>query len=218
MTNRLPYCFRNAGASDTYIQIAALRALALRGAKQHIGQIVASISRSKKTNTLMLSDILHRFGEPAVPTLVQLAKSDANLDVRVSALKALGSIGSLAAVDDLIALSGDKAAEIRANAIAALGKIGDDRAAETIVGHLTESDIGVRLQTVQALGRLQISSTMPQLAACLDDDNWWLRFRAAEALHHFGHMGIAALKAFGARNDRTGEIARQVLGEHAGAA
>ncbi len=214
----LAVLLKHAGAGDTYIQIAALRALALRGAKQHIGQIVASISRSKKTNTLMLSDILHRFGEPAVPTLLQLAKSDANLDVRVSALKALGSIGSLAAVDDLISLSGDKAPEIRASAIAALGKIGDDRAADAIVGHLAESDIGVRLQTVQALGRLQISSTMPKLAACLDDDNWWMRFRAAEALHHFGHMGIATLKAFGARNDRTGEIARQVLGEHAGAA
>ena len=209
---------RQADASDTYIQIAALRALALRGAKQHIEQIVASISRSKRTNSLMLSDILHRFGQPAVPTMLQLAKSDANLDVRVSALNALGSIGALEAVDDLIALSGDKAPEIRARAIAALGKIGDDRAAEAIVGHLTESEIGVRLQTVQALGRLQISSTMPQLTACLADDNWWVRYRAAEALHHFGHMGIATLKAFSARNDRIGLIAGQVLGEHAGPA
>lgn len=214
----LAVLLRQAGAGDTYIQIAALRALALRGAKQHIGQIVASISRSKKTNTLMLSDILHRFGEPAVPTLLQLANSDANLDVRVSALMALGSIGALEAVDDLIALSDDKAPEIRARAIAALGQIGDDRAADAIVGHLAESEIGVRLQTVQALGRLQISSTMPKLAACLADDNWWVRYRAAEALHHFGHMGIAALKAFSARNDRVGLIAGQVLGEHAGPA
>lgn len=214
----LAVLLRQAGAGDTYIQIAALRALALRGAKQHIGQIVASISRSKKTNTLMLSDILHRFGEPAVPTLLQLAKSDANLDVRVSALMALGSIGALEAVDDLIALSDDKAPEIRARAIAALGQIGDDRAADAIVGHLAESEIGVRLQTVQALGRLQISSTMPKLAACLADDNWWVRYRAAEALHNFGHMGIAALKAFSARNDRVGLIAGQVLGEHAGPA
>ena len=214
----LAVLLRQAGAGDTYIQIAALRALALRGAKQHIGQIVASISRSKKTNTLMLSDILHRFGEPAVPTLLQLANSDANLDVRVSALMALGSIGALEAVDELIALSDDKAPEIRARAIAALGQIGDDRAADAIVGHLAESEIGVRLQTVQALGRLQISSTMPKLAACLADDNWWVRYRAAEALHHFGHMGIAALKAFSARNDRVGLIAGQVLGEHAGPA
>lgn len=212
----LAVLLRQADASDTYIQIAALRALAHRGAKQHIGQIVASISRSKRTNSLMLSDILHRFGEPAVPTMLQLAKSDANLDVRVSALKALGSIGSLEAVDDLIALSGDKAPEIRARAIAALGQIGDDRAADAIVGHLTEKEIGVRLQTVQALGRLRISSAMPKLAACLDDDNWWVRYRAAEALHNFGHMGIAALKAFSARNDRIGLIAGQVLGEHAG--
>jgi len=214
----LAVLLKNAGSSDTYIQIAALRALALRGAKQHIGQIVASISRSRQTNTLMLSDILHRFGKPAVPTLLQLAKSDANLEVRVSALMALGSIGALEAVDDLIALSGEKAPEIRAHAIAALGRIGDGRAADAIVGHLTESEIGVRLQTVQALGRLQISSAMPKLAACLDDDNWWVRYRAAEALHNFGHMGIATLKAFSARNDRTGLIAGQVLGEHAGAA
>lgn len=214
----LAVLLRHAGASDVYIQIAALRALALRGAKQHIEQIVASISRSKQTNTLMLSDILHRFGEPAVPTLLQLANSNANLEVRVSALMALGSIGSLEGVDDLIALSGDREAEIRAHAIAALGKIGDGSAADAIVGHLAESDIGVRLQTVQALGRLQISSTMPQLAACLADDNWWVRYRAAESLHRFGRIGVAALNAFSAKNDRTGQIARQVLGERAGAA
>ena len=68
----LAVLLRQAGAGDTYIQIAALRALALRGAKQHIGQIVASISRSKKTNTLMLSDILHRFGEPVCPPCCSL--------------------------------------------------------------------------------------------------------------------------------------------------
>jgi hypothetical protein len=214
----LSVLLRHAGADDTYVQIAALRGLALRGAKNHITQIVASISRSKQTNTLMLSDILHRFGEPAVPTMLKLARSNANLEVRVSALMALGSIGSLQAVDDLIVLADDHQAEIRAHAIAALGKIGDGSAADAIVGHLAESDIGVRLQTVQALGRLQISSTMPQLAACLADDNWWVRYRAAESLHRFGLMGIAALKAFSAKNSRAGQIARQVLAEHAGAA
>jgi HEAT repeat protein len=205
-------------AADTgiYVQLAALRSLALRKATVSMEQIVQCLTHAGQTNTPMLSDILQRFGEPAVPALVALALSPATTDIRLAALMALGKISSLNGVMELIALTEDQNMDIRAQAIRALGKIGDSRAAETIALHLKERNTTVRLQAVQALGQLHLLATLPQLAASLADDEWWVRFRAAEALYHFGEKGIAALRALGAQNNRSGLIARQVLAERAG--
>ena len=208
---------KNTNDSDVYVQISALRGLALRGAVKYITQIVESISNSEQTNTLMLSDILQRFGEPAVPMLLKLAMSSAKLEVRISSLMALGSIGSHHAVDGLITLIDNQVVDVRAQAISALGKIGDIRVAGEIAKRLIEGDPTVRLECVQALGKLRVPATMPQLADCLADDNWRVRFETAQALHRFGRKGVAALKAFSVRHNRAGLIARQVLGEHVAA-
>jgi hypothetical protein len=201
---------------DMYVQIAALRGLARRGAIQHIGYITRSLARSGQTNTLILSDILHRFGGAAVSSLIELAKTNTNSEIRLAAIMALGSIGSLDAVNALIELVDDPDADIRAQSIAALGKIGDKRAGEVILRHLETDDTPVRVQAAQALGNMQMMASLPKLAAHLADDDWWVRFRAAESLYRFGDKGIAALKAFAGQQTPAGLISRQVLGELGG--
>lgn len=209
----LEVLLQHATHKDIYIQIAALRGLALRGVTSHIPYIVNNLTHSGQTNTLILSDILQRFGGVAVPTLLELVQSDANAEVRIAGIMALGSTGSLHEADTLIKLTGDPDPDVRAQTIAALGKIGDKRAAKVIASHLTEDEVVVRVQAAQALGNLQVLDTMPQLAARLADDNWWVRFRSAEALFHFGDKGIAALKAISTQGNNAGLIALQVLQE-----
>ena len=199
---------------DIYVQIASLRGLALRGATGHIDQIVKSLTFSGQTNTLMLSDILQRFGTPAVFPLLTLARSDARTEIRLAAIMALGAISSLRSVTDLIKLASDPNADIRAQVISALGQIGDGRAAPVVAQHLEDPDANVRLQAVQTLGRLQNIATLPQLSGRLADEEWWVRFRAAEAVHRFGDKGIATLRAFSGHDNPAGVIARQVLAEH----
>lgn len=204
-----------ANDEDMYVQIAALRSLALRGATGYIDQIVEILAHSAHTNTLMLHDILQRFGEPAVPALIALATaSAAKREVRQAALMALGSIGSLQAVDTLITLTNDADEEIRAHAIASLGNIGDIKAAEAIVHHMDETSVAVRVKAAQALGKLQSDATLPHLAASLSDDEWWVRFRAAEALYCYGDKGIAILQAYSTQSNDAGIIANQILAEH----
>lgn len=204
--------------TDMYIQIAALRGLALRGATEHIPKILGSLTHSGQTNTLMLSDILQRFGTAAIPDLLALVQSKAKSEIRIAGIMALSSIGALQAVDVLMKLTNDPDSDVRAQAIAALGKIGDDRAADAMAAHLEEPEVSVRVQAAQALGGLQSLNTLPKLAACLADDQWWVRFRAAESIYQFGDKGIAALKAISAQDSNAGLIARQVLGEQDGIA
>lgn len=206
---------QQANHADMYIQLAALRALALRGGTAHIHTVIELLSHSQQTNTLMLADILRRFGEAVVPSLLGLVRIGSNTEVRVAGLMALGFLGSLQAVDTLIDMTEDASAEIRAQAIAALGRIGDARAAATVMKHLEDTNQAVRVQAAQTLGQLRALQSMPALAARLDDEDWWVRLRAAEALHQFGVQGVAALQAYGTRDDRAGLIARQVLAERA---
>jgi len=210
----LAVLLKHVADTDTYTQIAALRGLAYRGAIQHMERISQSLTRSGQTNTLMLSDILKRFGEPAVPALLDLAKSNAKSEIRSAALMALGSIASLSAVDTLVRLCEDVDGDVRMESMKALGKIGDERAAPAIVDHLQEMDAQIRLHAVQALGKLKNLTSLKALVRCLHDNNWWVRFHAAESLYAFGEKGILTLRAIQTEQGIAGLIAMQVLAEH----
>lgn len=52
----------------------------------------------------------------------------------------------------------------------------------------------MRLYAVKAIGRLGSQNDENHLISRLDDDNWWVRFRAAEALANFSYMTKVRLK------------------------
>lgn len=198
---------------DTYTQLAALRGLAARGDIRHLDQAVEALAQSNQRNTLMLADILSRFGDAAAPFLIELAGSDALPEVRSAAIMTLGNMRALAAVDSLIRLCHDAHPEIRAAAVAALGEMGDSRAGDAAVLLLRDEAAPVREQAAHALGLLVFQPALPALAACLSDTAWWVRFRAAEALHRLGDRGLAMLRSVSVQPDEAGRIARDVLAE-----
>lgn len=206
-----------AGDREMYVQIAALRSLAQRGATAHIDAIADALGHSDQSNTQLLHDILQRFGPAAIPALVRLASSAAKTEVRVAAIMALGSIGDIGAVPALITLAGDASPDVRAQALAALGRVGDLRAADTATACLKDDDAGVRAQAIQALGAFQMIKVLPDLSARLNDEDWWVRFRAAEAIHRLGDRGVVALRALSRQPGDGGEAAAQALLEFGGA-
>jgi hypothetical protein len=203
---------------DMYVQIAALRGLGMRAHPDEINDIVQDVIHSTHDmkNSLMLADILHRFGTAAVPSLIELVTSNASIEVRCAGLMALGSIGSEDALDTLIAISEGDEIELCTKSIAAMGAIGRERAAYAVAAHLESADARIRIQAAQALGKIKVMGTLPDLSIRLADEDWWVRFRAAEAVYQFGDVGIAALRSMGRQNNEAGLIARQVLGELAG--
>jgi HEAT repeat protein len=203
----------HAGSKEIYVQLAALHGLAARAPGIYIGRIIADISGARETNILLMADVLSRFGEAAVPSLLQVAAGNAVKEVRASALIALANIRSMQATEPLMSLLEDAEADIRVQAAAALGKIGDIRAEGRLIGKLADESPPVRVQAAQALGALKSQSSLSALAERLYDENWWVRFRAAEALHLLGASGIALLRSFSAAEDHAGIIARQVLAE-----
>jgi HEAT repeat protein len=179
-----------------YVQLAALRGVADRGDALHLPEVVDALSRSRETNVPMLADILRRFGEPAVPELAELAASPvAALGVRVAAVMALGSIGSLTALDPLLEMSRDPNPVLRACTLESLAKLGDPRSAPAVLRGLAETEARVRAAAAKTAGLLGLREVLPVLADVLYDEVWEVRYRAAEALYLMGAPGIAVLRA-----------------------
>jgi hypothetical protein len=215
-TKSLVVLMGKASADDIYVQLAALRSLADRGAVKYIDQVIEKLHTTRKTNALMLADILGRFGEPALPSLTRLMQSNASVDVRVASIMAVDHIGSLDVVDPLLSILNDPVPEIRAQTVRTLGRLGDTRVGDMLTRCLDDADHHVRLQAAQALGQLSYQPALPSLVRAMEDDEWWIRFRAAQAIYKLGNNGVAMLKALCRIDNEAGILARQVLGEMSG--
>jgi len=133
----------------------------------------------------MAADVLGLLDD--MPSWQQLAENvgAGNLEVRISAVRALGRLGVPQATGPMIAcLSPDEETSLRAVAARALGVLGDPQAA-------------------------------PALAACLSDPEYWVAHNSADALAALGLAGVAELeRAAGAGGSGAGH-AREALARHA---
>ena len=199
--------------ADTYVQMAALRGLALPEHAAHLPSVIQILAASEQRNTAMLADILQRFGAQGVAPIVTLANQAHRVEMQLAAIAALARIGDFAALPALSALSGSTNSEIRAAAVAALGQLGAVTQTSVILEALKDKEVAVLIQAVQVAGKFQIQEAMPLLAEYLQADDWWLRFRAAEALYHMGGPGVTLLRTYSTQANRSGQIAAAVLAE-----
>lgn len=204
-----------------YVQLAALRGIADRGAERgealNLPLAVRALSRSRETNVPMLADILRRFGEPGVESIAALAENaDAVPGVRSAAVTALGSIGSLRALDALQRLSEDDRPVLRERTLEALAKLGDPRALSVVLRGLRDGEPRVRAAAARTAGLLGLREALPSLAEALGDGVWEVRYRAADALHLLGAPGNAVLRAAAQGEGAAAEMAGELLAEKEG--
>jgi HEAT repeat protein len=84
--------------------------------------------------------------------------------------------------------------DVRATALRTLGLAGDPLANSIIVGALNDPAWEVRTQAAIAAGRARIGEALPALTRLLDDANWWVQLRAAQALAQLGDAGLEVLE------------------------
>jgi HEAT repeat protein len=91
-------------------------------------------------------------------------------------------------------MAGDPERNVRASVLRALGALGHPAAAEVIAAGLRDEDWQVRVRAIDAARRIQLVDLVPGIAKLLDDEAWWVRFRAAETLAALGESGRQALQ------------------------
>src|SRR5690606_30691667 len=96
----------------------------------------------------------------------------------------------------------------------ALGELGHPAARQAVLNGLGRSEMAVRAAAAMAAGRIGLVEAAGTLAALLDDPEWWVRFRSAEALIRIGDRGKELLQqAARSGSDRSRDAARAMLAE-----
>ena len=83
---------------------------------------------------------------------------------------------------------------VRLNSVRALASIGDHISIEPISKLGEDPSWEVRNSVMHALGKLGAQDQIPVLLQGLSDQEWWVRYNAAQALYHLGDEGIKALQ------------------------
>jgi len=146
-----------------------------------------------------VTDALARIGEASVEPLIATL-SDEESDVRLASARTLGEIGDPRAIEPLSRTLKDPHEEVRRTAADALGKFGPPTV-ELLIGALRERV--VPCDVIRSLGRIGDPRAVEPLISALRDDDWAVRFAAAEALGKLGQPAMAPLVATLRETDKT---------------
>jgi HEAT repeat protein len=128
---------------------------------------------------------------------------------------ALGRTRTAGARDAIAALLREDDPKLRAAAWIGLAELGDEAARAMLPEGLTDQSADVRLAACQCAKRLQAADCVPALTRLLQSDgDWWVRYRAAQALVTLGAAGrLAILDAVAESNNHAADVGLVVLRE-----
>jgi HEAT repeat protein len=130
-------------------------------------------------------DALVQHGHPIVDLLVEQLESE-DIEVRGSAIAALGRIGDKRATRALVCLLGQDE-ELAIPILGALSSIGDPAAVDSMFPLMATPDAAVRRAVVSALSTLASPAMLDRVIPLLDHDNPGVREAAVRICGYFGY-------------------------------
>ncbi|MDA2913218.1 HEAT repeat domain-containing protein [Acidobacteriia bacterium AH_259_A11_L15] len=199
--------------SNEEVWFMAALALAQIDRKTAAKAIYESLScrLSHPNSSYVLEVVVGLGGEAWTPLLESLARQSETM--RAAIVRALAELKSTQAVPFLLCrLKEERSPTVRVEVIVALGRIGDPTAIEPLRCLLTTASAEIRQAAVQALGRLQATEAKEGIRAALEDPDYWVGFRAGEALAGMGEVGRESLqRACASARIRASTMARYFL-------
>jgi HEAT repeat protein len=116
-----------------------------------------------------LVDALVNIGKPALPEL-ENALHHANLNVRISAMHAIGRIGDPSAADLLLPFLQSEKPHERAWALGSLGYTRSPRVFEILVSALDDRSMDIKETAIRALGEFGDTRALPKLERIAEKD------------------------------------------------
>ena len=157
-----------------------------------------------------LAQVLCDFGSAAVEPLLAVLDRAEHLNARVWAAQILGRIGDARATWPLVERLHDRAEQLRLSAANALAELRDGRAVPPLIGVVLRDPVAaVRAQAARALGQLGDERALPLLIASLGDPDYWMRFRALEAIEALAPADTAPVET--ALADANPEVRRRAV-------
>ena len=138
----------------------------------------------------------HALRDEITPLLRGLLRDDPEWEVRASAGRALGRLGTRDAVPDLVRALRDPVVDVRVVAAAAIWRLPDPAAVPALLELLHDSDANARQWATLALGVIRDTRSVAPLIGLLDDPVPALRLDVIRSLGRIRNAGaLAALEA-----------------------
>jgi hypothetical protein len=147
-----------------------------------IGAMLGEPSARSPAMIKGLLQVTSRIGVAAGPAAIRALASHGNPEIRVEAVRVLGSIAS------------------------------DAQSVEVCVAAMDDAEWPVRAIAASSLGRLRDERALPRLVRAMGDPAYWVRHHVAEAMASLGEPGAEALRrALDDANPFVRDMAAQVL-------
>ncbi|MFN6934491.1 MAG: HEAT repeat domain-containing protein, partial [Tsuneonella sp.] len=179
------------------VRLGAALALAQEGRAPPVGELVRRLGIGSKEQSLL-----------GVSLMRDLARTDPHAVEALLYDLEVPDAAKLAATDALAESSGvdhaplvawmseasEEESDLRPRIFRALGQLGHPSGHVAILAGLDSERWQVRSSAAEAVGRSAVQSAIPRLVQLLADDEWWVRFRASEALALLGKVGVERLR------------------------
>lgn len=180
---------------DEETRIAAADSLLIIGALPDLDVLLEKLkfsiaARSRDVRTLF-RDIARR--SPA-HLIALAAHRNLGMTEKLLIAEAMVDARDYRVLEVLLTYARDADAELRSTALRALSALQHPAAADVVRRGLADMSWQVRAVAARAAGRIGLQECLSALNFLVDDRNWWVRFRAAEALFKLGPEGIAVLQ------------------------
>jgi HEAT repeat protein len=205
------------GDRDDDIKLAAAVALARGETRPGLDELVARLGLHDERSSLLTISLFRHYADYAPDEVQELVLDlDLPLSVRLAAIEALANTGDYRLVPAIVKLGlrAPEHSEELPRYLHALGRIGHPAAREAVLAGLASSSMPARVAAAGAAGRIALQESADQLVVLLGAPEWWVRFRAAEALLQLGDAGVAHLREVAEHGDEPArEAATTMLAE-----
>ena len=136
--------------------------------------------------------------------------------VRRAAVEVLNQVGNTDAIKDLLGALRDRDWWVRVRAADALGSIGGPKVVEAVLALVRDKDEFIRRCAIEILNTTRAQGgeerTLNSLVGALDDEDWWVRERAIDALARIGdRRAVPALLKVLERDSKAAPVAIRAL-------
>lgn len=179
---------------DADVRIAAAASLIAQDAAPALDVLLPLLTR-KRTMPVRLGQILQDYCDRDSNAVAAVAHNTAfHPFVRAKAVETLAATGDPRHVSTIQSLVLSPEPDLRAAALRAFGKLPNTISSDAVAMCLRDESWFVRAAAADTAGALGFYHLVPLLAPLVDDDEWWVRFRASEALEALDGAGRAALR------------------------
>jgi len=178
------------------VRVAAALSLARLHAVQSVRELADALVRPGERTSLAVTQVFRQLESKHAPELRGLLRNHSLPPaVLTLAIDALGRLGDLNAVAQLLDIRDHPNLSVRVATMQALGQLNDPRSVGPVLLAMTDSAWEVRVQASKTAGKIGDLAALPVLQHLLDDSNWWVRYHSAESLAEFGNAGLMQLQA-----------------------